>query len=93
MSKSMLLKYFVSLTIFRKKSGSVLKCSFSDFVCVLNIKELINCKLYVQGLWETFKGAFLLKLQSSNVFPAFFFWKFAEGLGKHLKSSLRKTLS
>ena len=34
----MLLKYFVSLTIFRKKSGSVLRCSFSDFVCVLNSK-------------------------------------------------------
>ena len=29
----MLLKYFVSLTIFRKKSGSVLRCSF-QWICL-----------------------------------------------------------
>ena len=34
----MLLKYFVSLTIFRKKSEVFQGATFSDFVCVYFIK-------------------------------------------------------
>ena len=38
-------------------------------------------------------NSFLLKLRSSNVFPAFFFWSFAEVLGQHLKSLFWKIMS
>ena len=37
--------------------------------------------------------SFLLKLRSSNVFPAIFSWKYAEVLGQHLKSLLWKIMS
>ena len=71
----MLLKHFVSLTIFRKKSGSVLRCRFQWLcLCIFyQVKELITCKYSIERLWETSKKTFLLKLRSSNVlFSAFF---------------------
>ena len=53
----MLLKYFVSLTIFRRKFESVLRCSF-QLLCLFKfyqVKELISCKHSIWGLWETSK--------------------------------------
>ena len=55
----MLLKYFVTPIIFRKKIGSVLS---SQWLCLFyQVKELISCKKNL-----------LLKLLPSNVFQAIF---------------------
>ena len=81
----MLLKYFVSY-YFQEKFESVLRCR-SQWLClwVFLSSEGVN---QLQVLWETSKENLLLKLWSSNVFPVVFFWKLAEALGQHLKSSL-----
>ena len=74
-----ILKYY-----FQEKNREYFKVqpALSYCVCVYFIKLLISCK-----------ENFLLKLGSSNVFPAIFFWRFADVLGQHLKSSLWKIMS
>ena len=98
----MLLKYFVPLTIFRKNFGSVLRCS-SQWQCLCifyQVKELISCKYF--GIYKDFGkhprkllawNPLLLKLQSSNVFPAIDFWKHVEVLVQHLKNLFWKIMS
>ena len=43
-------------------------------------------QLEIKDIQKIFKETFLLKLWSSNIFPAFSYWKFAEVLGQHLKA-------
>ena len=68
--------------------------SVTLFVYTLSSKGANHLQVLYIKLWETSMETFLLKLRSSNVLQAFFFfWKFAEVLGQHLKSSLSKILS
>ena len=55
-----------------------MQLSVSVFVYILLSKEANHLQELFIRIWETMKEIFLLKLQSSNVFPAIFFWKFAE---------------
>ena len=64
--------------------------SVAVFVYILSSKganQLQELQTRTQGNNER---NFLLKLRSSNVFPTIFFWKFAEVLGQHLKTSSGK---
>ena len=64
----MLLKHFVSLTIFRKKFGFEVQLSLAVFVCILSSKGAVASALYKD--FEKYpRKIFLLKLRSSNVFP------------------------
>ena len=66
----MLLKYFVSLTIFKKCFK--VQLSVTLLVYILSSKGANQLQvLYIKTL-ETSKETFLLKLQSSNVFPPSF---------------------
>ena len=93
------LKYVVKIFCvsyyFQEKIQECLKeqLSVAAFVYILSSKEanqLQELQTRPQGNNER---NFLLKLRSSNVFPTIFFWKFAEVLGQHLKSQLRKIMS
>ena len=73
---------YMTLTIFRKKIGSVLRCnqlSVAVFVFILSNKGANQ----LQGKFSY--EAAVLKFIFSN-----FFWNFADLLGQHLKSSLWK---
>ena len=77
--------------IFNSLAGISFLKYFTEIYCVSYCFQ--EKKLGEWGLWETSKENFPLKLRSSNVVPAIFFWKFAEVLGQNLKSSLWKIMS
>ena len=89
-------KIFCISYCLQEKIWGCFKVQFSVtlFVYTLSSKGANHLQVLYIKLWETSMETFLLKLRSSNVLQAFFFfWKFAEVLGQHLKSSLSKILS
>ena len=75
----LLLKHFVSLTIFGEKNGSVLRCSpqWLNLSKFYQLNELISCRYFI-GLWETSKETSCMKFFSTEAavlkpIPSIFF--------------------
>ena len=96
----MLLKYFASLTIFRKNLGNVLRCS-SQMLCLrifYQVKEVISCKYSTEGLWETSNETFSMESFSTeskvfNCIPGNFLLKICSSFRTTSKNLFWKIMS
>ena len=75
----MLLKYFVSLTIFRKKLGSVLRCS-SQWLClyILSSKEANQLQVLYTRTLVNIQGNFSTEAAVPKCIPSIFIFFFLE---------------